>query len=355
MLFTVIRKYTVLILCILSISAAEAQRRYQIGGREEYSLSDVLGITMKDVDGKVDAFFGLHSNQYVGSHHLFGFSVEGSWSSFASNMPYAYIRPEGGALGAHFLYEYQYSGLLIQTGIGINAQHVCTGVADWDIYHEHIRDNWDGIEEADITLKHEFRQRRDISRNLYAQVPLYVGQYIFGANGIGYWLGGFHLNYAFRGNTTQTMIGTTKALYEPFLGIWHEMDNHGYRHNVPIERKGERLNLSFDLMFHAETGYEITTWKEPYRRHGKERDCRFRFAAFADFSLLDICPRTDNVLYDIPAESLYDFPTYRMDHVFSTAEAKDYWMRNLYVGVRFTILFALPPKEYCILCDPAKH
>lgn len=358
MLFTSIRKYTVLILCFLSIGAAEAQRRYQIGGREEYTLSDMLGITMKDVDGKVDAFFGLHANQYVGSHHLFGFSAEGSWTSFANNMPVASMRPGGGALGVHFLYEYQYSGLLIQTGLGINAQQVFTNVADADIYHEHVRDTWDGIEEADITLKHEFRQRCDVSRNLHAQVPLYVGQYIFGAYGMGYWLGGLHLNYAFRGDTKQTMLVTTKALYEPYLGVWHEMDNHGYRHNVPIERKGDRLKLSFDLMFHAEAGYEYTTWRSPnsYRvRPGDRTDCRMRFAAFADFSLLDICPRTDNVLYDIPAESLYDFPTYRMDHVFSTAEAKDYWMRNLYVGVRFTILFGLPQKEYCILCDPAKH
>lgn len=152
MLFTSIRKYTVLILCFLSIGAGEAQRRYQIGGREEYTLSDMLGITVKDVDGKVDAFFGLHANQYVGSHHLFGFSAEGSWTSFANNVPVASMRPGGGALGVHFLYEYQYSGLLIQTGLGINAQQVFTNVADADIYHEHVRDTWDGIEEADITL-----------------------------------------------------------------------------------------------------------------------------------------------------------------------------------------------------------
>ena len=353
-----LRKYAILIFAILCIQSVFAQRRFEVSEPEEYKLSDLLGFSFKDVKNEVDAFWGLHASQYVGAHHLLGFSVEGAWSAFTNNMPGVSITPGGEAVGFHFVYEYQYSGLLIQTGLGVNVQQVYNNVCDTDIYHYGIHDTWNGIEYADITLKHEFRERRDRSRNLYGQIPLYVGQYMFSSHGVGYWLGGFHVNYAFLGNTKQTLIGSTKARYEQFLGVWHEMDNHGYRKDVPIEREGDRLKLRLDVMFHGEAGYECTTFTNGrnYRvRPGDRLDCRIRFAAFAEYGLLNICPRTNNALYDIPTETLYDFPTYRMDHVFSTTDAKKYWVRNLYVGVRLTVLFGLPWKEHCILCDPGKH
>ena len=148
------------------------------------------------------------------------------------------------------------------------------------------------------------------------------------------------------------------ALYEPYLGIWREMDNHGYRKDVPIERKGERLKLKLDVMAHAEIGYECSTYRGPHNyriTNGERIDCRLRLAGFIDFSLLDICPQTDNVFYETPMATIYDFSTYRMDHVFSTKDAGPYWMRNLYVGLRLSVLFGFPGKERCILCDPGRH
>ena len=324
----------------------------------EYRIAELAGFSFKDVNHRTDAFWGLHASQYVGTHHLFGGSVEGAWSSYYHKMPFASITPGGDAMGVHFVYEYQYSGLLVQTGIGINFQQVYTNVKDMDIYTENIHDKWNGIEPADIVLKHEFYDRQDLSRNIYAQLPLYLGHYILGPNGVGYWLVGFHANWAFAGDTRQRLIGTTKAIYEPYLGVWHEMDNHGYRKDVPIERRGERLKLKFDVMAHAEMGYEYTTYHGPhnYRKtRTSGQDWRFRFAGFMDFGIADISPKTDKELYEIPAASIYDFPTYRVNHVFSTKEAIKYSMRNMYVGIRITILYGIPRKEHCILCDPWKH
>ena len=353
-----LRRYTFLIVCILFLQTVWGQRRFEVSEPEEYKISDLLGFTFKDVDGKIDAFWGLHASQYAGAHHLFGFSLEGAWSSFPNNMPAASILPGGGATGFHLLYEYQYSGLLIQTGLGVNFQQVYTNVRDTDIYHYEMHDKWERVESAEFILKHEFRDRIDMSRNLYGQMPIYVGQYMFSSAGVGYWLAGFHVNWAFWGTTKQKMIGTTMADYEPYLGIWHEMDNHGYRDSVPLERTGGRLNLKFDILLHAESGYEISTYRGPHNYRsvpGDRTDCRIRFAAFAEFGLMNITPKTNNVLYATPIESIYDFPTYRMDHVFSTKDAKAFWMRNLYVGIRITVLFGLPHGEKCILCDPWKH
>lgn len=358
MLYRTLRKYSFLILCMLFVHTASAQRRYLTTEWWEYRLAELADFSFEQTNNHTDAFWGLHASQYVGVHHLFGVSMEGAWSSYANNMQIASITPGGSAVGLHFVYEFQYSGFLVQTGIGINAQQVYNHVRDSDMYHYGMQDKWEGVEPADYILKHEFRNRQDRSRNIYGQLPLYVGHYIVGPSGVGYWLLGLQLNYAFMGDTRQTLLGTTMADYEPFLGIWHEMDNHGYRQDVPLERNGERLKLKLDVLLHGEMGYEISTYHGPhnYRRtQTSGSDWRFRFAGFVDFGMANINPRTRNVLYGVPEESIYDFPTYRMDHVFSTTDTKDFWMRNLYAGVRITILYGIPWKEHCILCDPWKH
>ena len=274
------------------------------------------------------------------------------------NIPTASITPGGGAVGLHFIYEYQYSGLLFQTGLGVTYQRVFTPVADTTMYHYNMRDKWSNVNPAEFTLKHQFYDRTDMSQQIYGQLPLYVGHYILGPTGIGYYLVGFHINYAVWGNTRQKMTGTTTGLYEKYVGIWEEMDNHGFRKDVPIEREGKKLNLKMDIMAHGEIGYEHTTYQGPhnYRVTRVNRlDIRMRFAAFVDFGIMNINPQTKNMLYDIPEESIYDFPTYQMEHIFSTADVKSFWLRNMFAGVRFTLLFGFQNKEHCILCDSWRH
>ena len=324
----------------------------------EYRLDRLGEFTYRNVENKVDIFWGLHKSQYVGSHHLFGFSAEGSYSSFVTPMPSGSFNPGGGAGGFHFLYEYQYSGILFQLGLGATYQRVSNRVADTTIYHYDMHDTWSGVNDVPFTLRHDFYDRRDMAQQIHAQLPLYAGHYIIGSYGVGYWLAGVKFNYTFWGNTRQTLTGTTLGLYEKYLGIWHEMDNHGFRKDVPIERTGKKLELKMDILAHGEIGYEYTTYHGPhnYRRTAmSSSDIRFRFAAFAEFGILNICPQTNNVLYDTPMESIYDFSTYRMDHIFSTPDVKAFWIRNMYAGIRLTVLFGLPGDEHCILCNPSKH
>lgn len=337
---------------------AWGQRRFEMAEHWEYQLQRLNDFTTNDVGNKTDVFWGLHTSQYAGSHHLIGFSVEGSWTAFLNNMPQAKILPGGGAAGLHLLYEYQYSGLLFQTGVGVNYQRVYNNVTDTSIYHYNMHDTWEGVNDVEFTLKHDFYHRRDFAHQLYGQVPLYIGHYLLSPAGVGYWMAGVHVNYAFWGGTKQQLEGSTMGQYEAYLGIWREMDNHGFRKDVPIERKGDRLNLKLDVMAHAEMGYEITTYHGPhnYRVTAASRtDVRVRLAAFVDMGILNICPQTNNVFYDTPMETIYDFPTYRMDHVFSTADAKAFWLRNLYAGIRMTVLIGFPGNEHCILCDPWRH
>jgi len=349
------------ILLILSFIPALmwGQRRYSISDRWEYQLASLSGFTSSDVNGKTDILNGLHAGLYTGSHHLIGLSAEGSWSSLVSSMPAAKVAPGGGSGGLHLLYEYQYSGFIIQTGLGINYQRVTNGVRDTSIYHEHMLDTWSNINPVEFTLRHQFEQRYDVSEQAYGQLPLYFGHYILSPLGIGYGLVGIQANYVVWSNKTHmSAVGSTSGLYEKYIGVWEEMDNHGFRKEVPIERTGDPLKLKLDILAHIEMGYEFSTFRSAanYKtRPGDRLDCRIRIGAFADFGILNICPNTGNTLYDMPSSTLYDFPTYQMSHIFSTADARDFWVRNLYTGLRLTVLFGFQEKEHCILCDTWRH
>ena len=352
-----LRYIILLTLCLLSLPGW-AQRRYSASNPGEYELGKAKGFSTKDVENQTDVLMGLHASEYSGSHHLIGFSVDGGWSTFFSSMPAAKITPGGGLIGLHLLYEYQYSGFILQTGVGIAYQKVFTNIADTSIYHEHMVDTWSSVLPTEFTLKHRFAERQDVAQQFYGRIPLYVGHYFFGSRGIGYFLAGLHAGYAFSGDTRETMTVSTSGKYERYVGIWEEMDNHGFRKDVPIERKGERLTLKFDLAAHAEIGYEYNTRQSVrnYRSRPSDRmDGRLRVAAFVDCGLLSICPETKTVFYDIPTESVYDVSTYQTAHVFSTEDAANHWLRNLSVGLRLTFLIGFRPQDHCILCDPANR
>ena len=350
-------RYILLILCLLPM-LSWAQRRYSTSERHEYELAKAKGFSTKDVDNQTDILFGLHASLYTGPRHLIGFSAEGAWSSFVSSMPMTDVKPGGVAGGFHLLYEFQYNGFILQTGLGAAYQQAAINIADTNIYHEHMTDTWNGINPVEFTLRHRYTERQDFSQQAYAQLPLYFGHYFFGSYGIGYFLAGVRANYAFWGKTQQKMTGSTSGLYERYVGVWEEMDNHGFRKDVPIERKGDALKLKIDVMAHAEIGYEYNTQQNArdYRVRPADRmDGRLRIAAFADFGILNICPNTDGVFYEMPMQTIYDFSTYRMDHVFATADAKNYWLRNLFAGIRVTFLFGFKQGDHCILCDPWRH
>ena len=352
-------RYILLILCLVP-ALMWGQRRFAAAERWEYRLAGLSGFSNKDVSNSTDVLLGLHASQYTGTHHMIGVSLEGSWTSFVTPMPTAKITPGGGAGGFHMLYELQYSGILFQTGLGLCYQRTFNNSSDTAIYHKDLYGSWGGNTPQEYTLRHRFTERRDMAQQIYVQLPLYAGHYFFSPLGIGYFLAGIQVNYAIWGNTQQKMKGTSDALYERYVGVWEEMPNHGFRKEVPIKREGDQLKLKMDLLAHVEVGYEYTSAQSSYKykykhRRGEELDVRMRFAGFADFGLLNICPKTELVYYSIPDETLFDFPTYEMNHVFATKDASKFWLRNFFIGIRFTVFVGFDGKERCILCDPWRH
>lgn len=289
---------------------------------------------------------GLRTTQYDGVHHLIGISVDAAYSALLTNMPYVTQTPGGYGVGLGLHYAYLNGKLLVQLGADVRWQDVQNKQSDICIERKDI-DTW-GIP---FDLKYDIVNRSDKSRNLYVEVPLQAGFIMIGGC---YVLIGPKLNFQVYGSTYSSNITTTTARYpDRYIGVFEEMDNHGIRKEVPLNVKHEKLNFKFNVMASAEVGYEFGISTKGYRSYRKNDtdDYRLRIAGFVDIGLLNIMPKGDAPLYNIPEETRYDFATFEFNHPFSTIDAQNYSLHNLFTGVKLSFFFyGYQSQEKCILC-----
>lgn len=294
---------------------------------------------------------GLRTGQYSGEHYLFGFYIDGGYSAFTTTAKNVSMGRGGGAGTIGIAFDYQNHIFMLHTGLGVRYQSVENRVADISIMSYHIADSWTGKYDNEYCdVRYDFTERTDYSQNLYIQIPFMIGVHTPYYAGAFYYLAGVKMQYAFAGNTYYRAIGNTMAQYDRYMGVWVEMDNHGFRKDVPMEGKNERLKLKFDLLASIELGYE---WANPEHRGYKlntVKDWRIRVGLFCDYGILSILPGTTYPLIRIPEDKPFDFCEFQLHHPFATAEPD--WMRNLFVGVRFTVLWGQKLPEKCIMCFP---
>ena len=362
-----LRQIIVLSLCLASV-ATWGQNRFSTSSQAERKLSKVKGFSAKDTHKSKNSM-GLHSAVYTGAGHYMGFSVDGGWSTFLSNIKGVPSTPGGWAANGKFLYEFHLGNFFLQTGVGVGIQHVTTPLkAELFPNPEAVSVvEYSGDDNgASYHEKLVFSDRTDMSELYYAQLPINFGYYISGQGGVGYVMLGAQVNYAFGGRTRATATCTSRAIFDNYMGVFEEMDNYGFRKDVPIPYDGGKLPirlgntnaLNLDIVGHIEGGYEFNTFEyiRPYSTGSSDTDFRLRIAAFMDISLPSINPRGENTLYDIN-ENPAEFLLFKMNHVFTTdiANSDQNWIRSFTVGVRFTLLFSLVAQQRCILCDPWRH
>jgi len=389
-----LRQIIVLSLCLASV-VTWGQNRYSASSKAERSLTKVRGFSSKDATKSKNSL-GLHSSTYTGAGHYLGFSVDGGWSTFLTNIQGVQSTPGGWAANGKLLYEFHFGNFFLQTGAGVGIQRVSTvlktgfipqsaaeflnGFSNPELGRQYpMTDPYDG---ARFNMKHTFSDRSDMMELYYAQLPLNFGYYISGQAGVGYVMLGAQVNYAFGGKTSVSATCTSRAVFEKYIGVFEEMDNHGFRKDAPITATDGKLPIklsknggeSFDVLAHIEGGYEFNTFEyiQQYRSgRSNDTDCRLRISAFIDISLPNISPRGSNKLYDLnineaetdPAKievqqrGLYEFHSFKMNHVFTTdiANGNKLWVRSFTLGVRFSLLFSLQAQQRCILCDPWRH
>lgn len=288
---------------------------------------------------------GLYKSSNIGVHSFIGLWQDDSYSTFIHNIPNVALTPGGGSTSFGFCYEYQIDRIRIQCGAGIRWQDVSLNVRDTSIVRDYVRDS----QGYRYRLQYDFRNRTDRSKNLYAQVPILFGYGFWGC----YMMVGAKFQLAFAGATCVRDTGVTHGTYEQYLGHYVEMDNHGLRKDVPTYLHKSRLLLHPDILLSGEIGYEWAWVKKviPGRSH-KWRENRFRIAAFADYSLLNINPKTSSASFNIPeGRSQWDFPAFDRNHVLSSDMTEGRHVQNLFAGVKFTILIGYTVQYRCRLCS----
>lgn len=328
------------IILLLTLSAPLAAQTRLWSERSTYAMKEKKRLSSA----------GLRTSQYDGVHHLVGMYVDGGYSFFLNNVPDYKTDPGGYTVGLGLMYAYQHGPMLVQTGFGARWQAVKDRVNDQRWSRSDIDSH-----NTPFTLYYHFYDRTDRMRNIYFNLPIAMGGYL----GHFYGLGGLKLNLQLWGDSRMEATGSTYAEYidangnNIFIGPQYQMDNHGLRKDVDIANKGGKVNLGADLLVTAELGYEIPMSDKgrPTYRKKNEQDMRIRIALFAELGVLNICPKKDNLLYDIPEPTRYDFPTYTMTHAFSTNAASAHSIHSFFAGLRVSyFFFGYQSKEKCLLC-----
>lgn len=288
---------------------------------------------------------GLYTDQYDGVHHLLGIQVDVGYSTFLTSSHVMQSAPGGYTTGASLQYAYLNGVFFLQTGVGVRWQDVKNKVTDQSVQ----RDAYD----ATGTLAHmtyDFVNRVDQSRAMYVQVPFSIGAYIHGFYGSI----GAKFTMPLLGATHLSLTASSTAKYDGFIGPLEEMDNHGIRKDVPLtpdQQKGERLNMGIDVTGMVDIGYELAFSNKglPGYRERNMMDQRLRIGLFAEIGIMNIAPRTNLSLNEVPEASPYDFQTFQYNHVASTKSVIS--MHNLFAGLRVTyFFFGYQSKEKCLLC-----
>lgn len=292
---------------------------------------------------------GLHrQTARAVSSHRFGGYVDAGYSAMHNNVSaVSPLAPGGYVTSAGLTYEYDHRGMLfIHTGLGVRWQSVTSQVDDMSMQDANVYDT----QGYQYTLLYNFDKRSDQSRILYVQLPVMIGSHVQSF----YYMAGFKLQLPVWGQTDVRLSCTTSGIYKQFAGLGEgglqEMDNHGFRSDVPLERTGQAglagtggglADRKCDILASAELGWEWVIREQKARRDLTKRDTRLRLSAYADYGLLNQNMNATLPLYDVPADYKWDFTKFEFNHVFSTSQTSGSYIRNLFVGVRFTALISV--------------
>lgn len=328
-------------------SYAQSRSRISANGKDRRTFALGSGGTNFSNRGKDKN--GLYRSIYSGTHFFFGAWIDGAYSSFSSNISQMNINPGGEAFSGGVVIEYQKDIFRLQVGTGIRWQNV-----DTRIWFDTTFVNPNAIDSKgyQYTLQYDFNDRVDGAQTTYGVLPISagVGFYDF------YFNLGLKLEYPLWGSHRSSFVGSTTGTYDQFLGVFHEMDNHGLRKEVPMTNRydGLALRQSIDVQLSAELGYEWafnTGWVGGYRAKNKHFQERLRIAVFAEYGLTNIVPNSSLPLLEIPDnEYKWDFPTFQFNHILTTNQAENHFANKFYAGVRLVFLIGLKTSMICRLC-----
>ena len=290
-------------------------------------------------------------NNYVGAY-----AGVGDWSLLPSQSKYSASFGVGGGLG--FLYELQagptYSPTRFLFDVGVGAHGGWTSFNQSSSAKMPIKDLQIDLNRDEFYYVYEINDRKDQYTNLAVQVPLMIGV----QHKKFYMLAGAKVtaNMLTKAHTKANI--TTYGDYVQF-DPFYNMPELQFFNNLPIEKKADAsLNLNVDVSLEIGGRFGLVTDAVGY--DVPKRKIEYRLAGFIDYGIVDIHKDRGLEFMTTPtsynAEEAYGKTTMidglKMNDLMSTTGFASA-VKNLMVGLKFTVLFQLPKEGKCVICRDA--
>ncbi len=345
--------------------AHNAKRAYRVIERQgRKSLNSVIFSALSIAMIAVFAFGNTQQafayKRPVTVKHLLGLYVEGGeWSLLPYDSKLNSSMGAAGALG--FAYDLQAGHFILNTGVGVNYGATYFGIDDWNTT---LADQTD--KEGDtFDYIYKLHARQDAYSNLAVQVPLLLG----GQYKRFYALAGVKFTYnAMTRTSTVADLNTVGRYYgidasgkkTAMFDDFTNMPEYQFYENYSLKQKA-KSSFNVDLDVSVEIGARLGFMTDDTGYDVPKSRTQYRLALFADYGLLDLHTAGDKALITTPS-------TYNADDMLSGIQTNDILsttkaagsVKNLFIGVKFTILFELPQSGTCLMCrdgyrSSAKH
>ena len=290
-------------------------------------------------------------NSYVGAY-----ANVGDWSLLPSQSKYSASFGVAGGLG--FLYEMQagptYSQTRFLLDVGVGAHGGWTSFNQSSSAKKPIEKIQRDLDGDEFYYVYEIKDRKDQYTNLAVQVPLMIGV----QHKKFYMLAGAKVtaNVLTKAHTRANI--TTYGDYVAF-DPHYNMPEYQFFNDLPIKKKADAsLNLNVDVSLEVGGRFGLVTDAIGY--DVPKRKIEYRLAGFVDYGLLDIHKDRGLSFFTAPdhynAEEAYQTTTMveglEMNDLMSTSGFAAA-VKNLVVGLKFTVLFQLPEPGKCVICRDA--
>ena len=329
---------------------------YSVKNRHSYGILLLALLLCGSVSAKVTNFIGASANV-------------GEWSMLPSGSKYTGSLGVAGGVG--FVYEVRagetYGTTHFLFDVGVGAWGGMTSFMQSADLSATLRDQED-LQGVKFDYVYELKGRRDRYNNIAAQVPLMVG---FQHRRF-YMLVGAKLN---ANVWTKTQTVATLNTYGDYTrygqGEFRDMPEYQFFKDKSV-KGGVQTNLNLDVDLSLEIGGRIGGIVTDAVGFDVPKDrVEYRLAAFVDYGLFDLHKQGSNPMLNITAtydnnpnsedyvynpdgknESMIRPDRLIMNDIMSTTEFATA-VKNLMVGLKFTILFRMPEPGKCVICRDA--
>ena len=332
---------------------------YSVKNRHSYGILLLALLLCGSASAKVENYIGMSLNA-------------GEWTLLPSGSQYT--GSLGAAGGVGFVYELRagstYSPTRFLFDVGVGAWGGMTSFMQSADQTEPLKDQLDlqihnpGAHQQ-FDYIYELKGRRDRYHNVAAQVPLMFGV----QHKRFYMLVGAKLNASIWTKTQTVATLNTYGDYTRYgQGEFRNMPEYQFFENKRI-KGGVKTSLNLDVDLSLEIGGRIGGIVTDAVGFDVPKDrVEYRLAAFVDYGLFDLHKQGSNNMLNINAT--YDIDKNSPDYIYNPDGTNESMIRsdrlilndimsttgfasavkNLMVGLKFTILFQIPEPGQCVIC-----